>query len=158
MIRVMMITIYSRTVMMYSSSLQHCTFFCCPIHPLRLPPSVDSNHPTSSRWTRDMIHGMAEDSVMLALGNACISLVKYYEFIFSVNSVLYPGIISKSVFVYADSSIAACLHLLEDPTSGLGSTCLSHIVSSHGESFWQLWQSALQFLLSVTGTQCKLRN
>lgn len=121
-------------------------------NPSTQTPSVDSDHPTSSRWTRVMIHGMAADCN--ALGNACISLVKYYEFKLSVDSILYTGIIWKSVFVHADSSVAACLHLLADPTSGLGSTCLSHIVSSHGESFWQLWQSAHQFLLSATGTQC----
>lgn len=45
--------------------------------------------------------------------------------------------------IHADASIAASLHLLEDPTSGFGSSCLSHIVRSHEESFWQHLPSEL---------------
>lgn len=37
-----------------------------------------------------------------------------------------------------DGSIAAFSHLLKSPSSGLGSSCQSHIERSHGEPFWQL--------------------
>lgn len=60
------------------------------------------------------------------------------------------------LIVPRDASIAASTPLLEDPSPGLGSSLLSHIVRSHGESFWQLLPSELASLfLSAIGTQCQ---
>ncbi len=74
---------------------------------------------------------MSLSLVFSVLRNVCMSLVNYDEF--NLSYLCIP----------ADASIAASLHLFEDPTSGFGSSCLSHIARSHGKSFWQLLPSEL---------------
>lgn len=110
-----------------------------------------------------IIYDMAADSFQFSIKNVCMWFPKWREL--SVRIVLYTIVykcIWKSVEylkvcclpTLADSSaspVAASPHLLEDPTSGFGSSCLSHIVRSHGESFWQLLHPSSPVLFLAFG-------